>query len=152
MLHESRILVATDDSELARRLAERLRQAFPDSIVISSGDPAAYGFDFDVFVIDCRARGTDELRLLRAEAPDALFLGFVDDLDRDSLKAFVNAGVEGLFDAALARDHDELVGRIRSVLTRDSTNQDTSGLLGVMRSMADLVRQWNRRLDRLEVS
>src|SRR5690606_37660203 len=125
---------------------------FPDVIVITSDEPAAYGFDFDVFVVDCRSRGTDELRLLRAEAPAALFLGFVDGLDRDGVKALVNAGVEGVFDGGLPRDHDELVGRIRSVLTRDSAKQDTSGVLGVMRSMADLVRQWNRRLDRLEVN
>src|SRR5690606_37440364 len=126
MLHESRILVATDDAELARRVAERLRQAFPDVIVITSDEPAAYGFD--VFVGGCRSRGTDELRLLRAEAPAALFLGFVDGLDRDGVKALVYAGVEGVFDGGLPRDHDELVGRIRSVLTPDSAKQDTSGV------------------------
>lgn len=152
MLHEFRILVTHDDAQLAHDVAERLRHAFPDMVVVTSEDPNAFGYEFDVFAIDCRARGLDELRLLRAEAPDALFLAFTDGLDRDGLKALVNAGVDGVFDGEHAADVDALLGHVRTWITRRREAPDTGGVLGVMRSMADLVRQWNRRLDRLEVS
>lgn len=152
MLHEFRTLVVHDDAARAHEIAEMLRSAFSEMIVVTTDDPIAYGHDFDVLVVDCRARGADVVRMLRAEAPDALVLAFVDGVDRDTLKELVNAGVDGAYDGTEPRDGDELVGRVRAFVTRHAESPDTQGLLGAMRSMADLVRQWNRRLDRLEVT
>lgn len=152
MLHEFRTLVVHDDPAQAHEAAERLRDAFPEMVVVTTEDPTAYGHDFDVLVVDCRARGAEVVRMLRAEAQDALILAYVDGIERDALKGLVNAGVDGVFDGTDADDVDELVGQVRTFVTRHVESPDTQGLLGVMRSMADLVRQWNRRLDRLEVS
>jgi DNA-binding response OmpR family regulator len=152
MLHEFRTLVVHDHAALAHQVAERLRSEFADMLVVPTEDPLAHGHDFDVLVVDCRARGADAIRILRAEAQDALILAIVDGLDRDPLKELVNAGVDGVYDEAQASDLEQLVGRIRAFVTRHAESPNTQGLLGVMRSMSDLVRQWNRRLDRLEVS
>jgi DNA-binding NarL/FixJ family response regulator len=152
MLHEFRTLVAHDDGAQAQAIAGRLRAAFPDMLVVTTDDPLGHGHDFDVLIVDCRTRGPDLLRLLRAESPDALILGYADGVERAALKDLVNAGLDGLFEAAVQADADLLVGSIRAHVTRRAEAPHTQGLLGVMRSMADLVRQWNRRLDRLEVS
>ena len=119
-------------------------------IVVTTDDPSSFGYDFDVFVVDCKAHTPEQVRLLRAEAPDALFLAFVDGLDRDIVMQLVNSGVQGAFDSTIDSDHEELASRIRGYVSRLTDAPATAGVLGVMRSMADLVRQWNRRLDRLE--
>lgn len=152
MLHEFRSLVVHDDAGQANQIAEGIRTAFPEMVVVTTDDPSAFGHDFDVLVVDCRTRGPEVVRMLRAEAPDALVLAFVDGVGRDGLKGLVNAGVDGLLDASAVEDGEELTGRIRAFVTRHVESPQCQGLLGVMRSMTDLVRQWNRRLDRLEVT
>lgn len=152
MLHEFRTLVVHDDAARAHEVAERIRGAFPEMVVVTTDDPTAFGHDFDVLVVDCRTRGAEVVRMMRAEAPDALVLAFVDGVDREGLKDLVNAGIDGALDATAEDDTDEMNGRIRAFVSRQADSPECQGLLGVMRSMADLVRQWNRRLDRLEVS
>ncbi|MFO1053199.1 MAG: hypothetical protein U1F36_13380 [Planctomycetota bacterium] len=152
MLHEIRTLVVHDEPAAARALAERLRAAFPAMVVVTTDEPSANGHDFDVFVVDCRRLGVDVVRLLHTETPTALMLAFADGLDRSAVKELVNAGASAVYDAEVHSDLEALEARIRTYLTRRAENPETKGLLGVMRSMADLVRMWNRRLDRLEVS
>lgn len=151
MLHEIRTLVVHDEPVGARALAERLRTAFPGMVVVTTDDPNAYGHDFDVFVVDCKRLGIDIVRTLHAETPTALMLAIVDGLDRASLKEVVNAGASTLVDETEPGDVDALDVRIRAFLARRAETPEARGLLGVMRSMADLVRMWNRRMDRLEV-
>lgn len=151
MLHEIRTLVVHDDPGAARAHAERLRASFPRMVVVTTDEPSAYGHDFDVYVVDCRRLGVDVVRLLHTETPAALMLVIADGLDRTALKEIVNAGASAVFDETVPGELDALDNRVRSFLTHRAETPDTRGLLGVMRSMADLVRMWNRRLDRMEV-
>ncbi|MCC6782675.1 MAG: hypothetical protein IT457_07505 [Planctomycetes bacterium] len=152
MLHEIRSLVVHDEPTGARALAERLRSSFPGMVVVTTDEPSAYGHDFDVFLVDCRRLGVDVVRTLHAETPTALILAIVDGLDRAALKEVVNAGAGALVDESVPGDVEALDVRIRAFLSRRAEAPETRGLLGVMRSMADLVRMWNRRMDRQELS
>ncbi len=151
MLHEIRTLVVHDEPAGARALAERIRAAFPGMVVVTTDEPSAYGHDFDVFLVDCRRLGVDVVRLLHTETPTALMLAIVDGLDRAALKEVVNAGASALVEESVPGDLEALDLRIRNYLSRRAEAPDARGLLGVMRSMADLVRLWNRRMDRMEV-
>jgi DNA-binding NarL/FixJ family response regulator len=152
MLHEIRTLVVHDDAASARALTDRLRAAFPQMVVLTTEDASTYGHDFDVFVVDCSRLGVDIVRLLHTETPTALMLVIADGVDRATVKDLVNSGASAIFDAQVPGDLDALEAKVRGFLARRAESPDARGLLGVMRSMADLMRMWNRRMDRLEVS
>lgn len=149
-----RTLVVDDDDLSARMVAARLAREFPAMVVDTTCDPGALGA-YDVYLIDNEfdgeARGTSLARTIRREHPEALVVALSGTLDAPTLKALVNAGCHGACDKGDDQDFATLLDLIRSFLTRVAVGRAPGrGFLGVLRSMTELLRQWNERLDQLE--
>lgn len=148
---KTRVLILDDDELALGVLKMKLSVAFPDMHVDVTTDPAQVG-THDIFLIDNEFEGVVLGPALGREArrrnPDALIVAFSSTLDKDALKGLLNAGCDGACDKSDPADFERLVEIIRNYTQRAKTQ--AKGLGGVFRSMAELLRLWNGRLDQLE--
>jgi len=151
MAQTIRTLVIDDDELALQMLKARLSTSFPEMEVDVTTDPAVQG-THDIFLIDNDfdgvALGPSLGREMRRTNPDALIVAFSSTLDADSLKGLLNAGCDGACDKSDPADFERLCEIMNDYMSHAKTQ--TKGVGGVLRSMAELLRLWNGRLDTLE--
>jgi DNA-binding NarL/FixJ family response regulator len=144
-------LVLDDDVWSLRLVRGMLRECFPSLSVEVRDSPDAEG-DFDIYFIDNDFNG--ELRAaqlagqIRAAHPDALIIAFSAQLDSESLKALINAGCNGACDKAVPGDLARAMEIVRAFIQQRAATSDAPGLRATIRSVKDLLREWNTRLER----
>lgn len=153
MAHTIRTLVVDDDELALDMLKRRLGKSFPDMEIDTTTDPSHVG-THDIFLIDNDfdgvALGPSLGREMRRANPDALIVAFSSTLDADSLKGLLNAGCDGACDKSDPADFERLCEIMQDYMSRAKTQN--KGVGGVLRSMAELLRMWNGRLEKLERS
>ncbi len=152
MLHEIRTLVVTGDAATAHPIRERLERRFPDMAVETTHTPSGLSLDYDVFVVDCPTVGTSVARMLRAENPHAFLIAFTDDLDVEALKDLLNATCNAACDRADDDALETALDQVRHFVAQHTSSPENTGILGVARSMSELLKLWNRRLEALETA
>ena len=151
MACKTRVLILDDDELALALLKMKLGVAFPDMDIETTTDPAAVG-THDIFLIDNEFDGVVLGPTLGREArrlnPEALIVAFSSTLDTVALKGLLNAGCDGACDKSDPEDFDRLVAIMRNYAA--CMRSRARGIGGVMRSMVDLLRLWNGRLDKWE--
>ena len=151
MTRKIRTLVVDDDVLAARMVEARLLHRFPRMVIESTTQPTDLG-NYDIYLIDNDFNGTELglslARTIRADHPDALVVAFSGTLTGDLLKRLLNAGCNGACDKSSIEDLDTMLELIAPFVERGETRD--GGVIGVLRSMTGLLREWNQRLDRLE--
>lgn len=143
------VLVVDDDIFSLAMIREELLTGIP-GVDVTCRENADLSGDFDVFLIDNDFHGsplavslTEQLRL---RCPNALVIVFSSSLTRDCLKALLNAGCDAVAEKAEPRDRAmalDLVKRFIEARARPST----SARVPVLAAAAQLLREWNRRLE-----
>ena len=154
MSRTARTLVIDDDILVARMVGLRLASKFPGMRIDATTDPGILS-NYDIYLIDNDfggvPLGTALARRIRNEHPESLVIALSSTLDAEILKNLLNSGCHGACDKGNDEDFATLIELIREFLeTRKDSEKDGRGFLGVLRSMTELLRHWNRRLDRLE--
>jgi DNA-binding NarL/FixJ family response regulator len=151
MVSSIRILVVDDDELALAMLRRRLSARFPDLAIETTTNPTGLG-KHDAFLIDNEfggvVLGPTLGRELRQANPDALIVAFSSTLDADSLKGLLNAGCDGACDKSDPADFERLCEILCDYQLKARTQH--KGVGSVLRSMADLLRMWNSRLDLME--
>ncbi|MHC4990700.1 MAG: response regulator [Planctomycetota bacterium] len=145
-------LILDDDVWSLRLMRGMLGECFPDLQVQVREQPDADGA-FDIYFIDNDFNG--ELRAvelatrIRDREPEALIIAFSGNLDADSLKALINAGCDGAFDKTVPEDLSRAMEATRTYIEhRQSDRVQADGLRATLRSVRELLREWNTRLER----
>lgn len=151
MVSQVRVLVVDDDDLALGMLKYRLDAAFPDFEIETTTDPSSVGTQ-DIFLIDNEfdgvALGPTLGREIRRNNPDALVVAFSSTLDKDVLMGLLNSGCDGACDKSDPGEFDRLVDIMRDYSER--RRNERKGVGGVLRSMTELLKMWNSRLDGLE--
>lgn len=153
MAQSIRTLVVDDDELALDMLRRRLLKCFPDMEVDTTTDPSVTS-SHDIFLIDNDFDGVilgpTLGREVRRHNPDALVVAFSSTLDAQALKGLLNAGCDGACDKSDPADFERLCEIITDYISASHAKSQSSGVGGVLRSMTDLLRMWNGRLDSLE--
>jgi DNA-binding NarL/FixJ family response regulator len=156
MSQSIRALLLDDDALYAAGFRRRFRAAFPDVALETRTEPRVEG-NFDLYFLDNQFEG-EELaeRLLnevRVVNPDALVIAISATLDADILKSLLNLGCNGACDKSKLSDLDEMFRLVRRFINHRKTEPPRSrrgGLVLAIRSITELLREWNARLDSKE--
>jgi HAMP domain-containing protein len=152
MARNRNCLIALEDEDLARRSAERIRSWLPHLRVTHRRTPDLSG-DYDLVLVGDRfANGPDVEALVASrwlERPDTPIVVVADDLDGDRMAALVNAGCSGTWDRAGSVPLERLRDRIVDALAGGGRRK---GMLATVRSVRELVIEWNRLLESQEVT
>lgn len=143
-------LVIDDDQDAAEWLAFQLQQRFPGLQIELRLSPSVTG-DFDMYFIDNDFHGKSlagELaEAIRSQHSQALIVAFSARLDNGTLKRLVNAGCDGAFDKSNTEEVSQLLEIVESFAMRSQSEPRSGGFLSAVRSIRDLLREWNRRLE-----
>lgn len=146
-----RALVIDDDQDAAEWLVYQLQTRFPEMQTELRLSPNVTG-DFNIYFIDNDFHGTSLAGLLaetvRAQHPQALIVAFSARLDNPTLKRLVNAGCDGAFDKSSPQDVGRMIDIVAAYSQRPGSESVSGGFLSAVRSIRDLLREWNRRLQR----
>ena len=157
MSRQIEALLLDDDVWSLRLVKGLLQECFPEMKVHTRDQPDPEG-DFDIYFVDNDFNGDRVLpelaRELRRKQPDALIIAFSATLDTRTLKELINAGCDGACDKSVYGDLAESMEIVRAFVEqtlaggrRREGQKTSSGAIGTVR---DLLREWNRRLDRDE--
>jgi DNA-binding NarL/FixJ family response regulator len=153
MTKKPKALLLDDDPNAVQLLTRVLQHRFPTLAIESRMLPNPEG-QFDLYFIDNEFEGECMAGALASEVrraqPNALIVAFSGRLDAPTLKALVNSGCNGACDKSDPRDVARLLDIVDAYLeARESVSLRDSGsdFLGVIRSITELIREWNRRLD-----
>lgn len=153
MEDKTRILIVDDDILAANLVEARILHRFPNTVIDATVNPKDLG-DYDIYLIDNEFNGVELAlslaRTLRFDHPEALIIGFSGTLNGTLLKDLLNAGCNGACDKSSTEDFETMLDLIEQYHERRAASGG-KGILGVVKSMASLLREWNQRLDRLEV-
>ncbi|MEO0481456.1 MAG: response regulator [Planctomycetota bacterium] len=148
-----RALIVDDDPFAADMLSTRLRQQLP-TLDIETVDRPEPRSGHDVYLIDNDfggiKLGTRLAKSLRATNPESLIVAFSGTLDATTLKELLNAGCNGACEKGQERDLSVLIELVKRFSETQQKAQEDRGIGSVLRSLGDLLKQWNKRLDRLE--
>lgn len=150
-----RALVVDDDEWALQLVRMLLEEACPELSVETRTTPDCGG-DFEMYFLDNDFNGrkmAGELAsAIRQRRPEALIVAFSATLDAPVLKQLINAGCNGACDKSRPEELEELAriaagyaGALRAA--RHDSRNDGRGLLGAIRSIRDLLHEWNTRLE-----
>jgi len=146
------VLIVDDDQDAAEWLQDLIQTRFPTARVEVRLTPDASGA-YDIFLIDNDFHGTclaaDLAKAIRGANPHALIVAFSAYLDRQTLKQLVNLGCDGACDKSDPQDVERMAQIISAFIDKTATAsaEKSTGFLGAVRSISDLLRQWNQRLE-----
>lgn len=149
-----RALILDDDPLAQQTLQAHLEAEIPGVSVTCRLEPDPQG-DFDIYFldnqfdgVDCAARLAKEIRQNTAEK---LVIAFSGTLNSKILKSLINAGCDGVCDKT---EPDDLPNALRiarnfadSLKSQPDAPPGPSGVIGAVRAISDLLREWNTRLD-----
>lgn len=147
-----RIAIVDDDPFVAAHLKIALAERLPTAELYTMEEPLAPA-GYDVYVIDNdfggRACGSELHDRVRAVAPDALVLAYSAELDTGFLRRLMRGGARDAYDKESPADREALVLAIVEERERRRSGRPgrRSGGRGALRTIADLLREWNLRLD-----
>ncbi len=149
-----RALIVDDDIDAAEYLKFRLRQSIPQLHVETRTEPDVSG-QFDMYFLDNDFAGEkcagSLAQRISGRRGESLVIAFSAYLDIQTLKQLINAGCDGACEKHKQSDVEQLIGIARSFLdsrlSASERGDPKRGFLGTLRSITDLLREWNRRLD-----
>lgn len=143
-------LVIDDDQDAAEWLVYQLQTRFPGIQTELRLSPNISG-TFDLYFIDNDFHGTSLAGALaeavRDQHPRSLIVAFSARLDNPTLKQLVNAGCDGAFDKSNPHEVAQMLGIVEAYLQRSDQDPRSGGFFSAIRSIRDLLREWNRRLE-----
>lgn len=148
-------LLIDDDPDSIAILKHVLRQRFPELTIEGRTQPDTSG-SFDIYFVDNdfdgQALAGDLAESIRSCQPHALIIAFSARLDTTALKRLISAGCDWACDKSEPEEVLQMLNVVNAYFEiRDSLRREKPHLNGVvptMRAIADLIRQWNQRLDR----
>jgi len=144
-----RALLADDDDFFRRAFAARLRIAVPEVELTDRATPDVSG-QFDVYFLDNHFAAVplagDLVATARLASPTALIIALSGHLDADTLRRLINEGCNG----AVTKGDTADMARCFEVVRAYAANLAPKpvGLGRTLRSITDLIREWNARLDK----
>ncbi|MFO1006194.1 MAG: response regulator [Planctomycetaceae bacterium] len=145
-----RALVIDDDQDAAEWLVYQLQTRFPGIRTELRLSPNISG-TFDLYFIDNDFHGTSLAGALaeavRDQHPQALIVAFSARLDNPTLKQLVNAGCDGAFDKSNPDEVAQMLGIVEAYLQRSDRDSRPGGFFSAIRSIRELLHEWNRRLE-----
>jgi hypothetical protein len=146
-------LIALEDERLASRSSELLRSWYPHlRITRRTGADLSGGHDV-VVVADRYSDGSDAAEMVAERLrtrPDVPVVVVADGPSTERLTELVNAGCTGVWDGSSSSDAlGSLRRRVVAALARRGRGH---GVLATVRSVRDLVVEWNRLLEAQEVT
>jgi DNA-binding NarL/FixJ family response regulator len=145
-----KIAVIDDDPFVLTHLNRTLAQRFPSAEIVGVSDPIA-PVGYDVSIIDREFGenrcGLDLIKRVKRLAPASLVVAYSAFLDRDYLRSLILEHCEGAFDKGSLEELEKMVELIGNFLDDpDSLNANASSPRNTVRSIFELVREWNIRL------
>lgn len=147
-----RIAIIDDDPFVIEHLLKDLGDKFPQAEVVGIRNPIAPA-GFDVYIIDREfdheSFGHELVRRVKKVAPNSLVIAYSAFLDRNFLRSLVLENCEGAFDKGSLEELEKMTVFIGRYLEGGLTeNTGAMSSLGTIRTIFDLVREWNTRLSR----
>ena len=148
-----RALIVDDDPDASEYLRFRLSRQLQDLEIEVRHAPDVSG-EFDIYFVDndfdgCRL-ASQLVRQIRDRQRESLIFAFSANLDADTLKQLINVGCDGVCEKHDQRELERFLETVQRRLTAydaASRKTDETGLCGTLRSITDLIREWNRRLE-----
>lgn len=149
---QSRIAIIDDDPFVTAHLERNFSQRIPNAEVIGISNPIA-PIGFDVYIVDREfggdSCGRDLVKRVKKVAPNSLVVAYSAFLDRDFLRSLVLQDCEGAFDKGSLEELDKMTTLIEQFLeTGELPKMTSKSSRGTVRSILDLLREWNIRLSR----
>jgi DNA-binding NtrC family response regulator len=147
-------LIVDDDPDASEYLRYRLARRL-DGIVIEVRHQPDVSGQFNLYFIDndfdgCRL-AAKLVRQIRTRQPGSLIFAFSAHLDADTLKQLINAGCDGVCEKHRQDELERFLDIVQSSVSKHHSSgrgkPDDSGLCGTIRSITELIREWNRRLE-----
>lgn len=146
-------LIIDDDQDAANWLKYLVQSRFPALEVEVRLTPDASG-DHDLYLVDNDFHGSclaaELATSIRRVQPNSLVIAVSSCLDRDTLKQLLNLGCDGGFDKSDPEDLSRMSRIIDAFVQRrqlELGSDESRGFLGALRSIRELLRQWNQRLE-----
>ena len=147
-----RIAIIDDDPFVITHLTRHFGGRIPGATIIGVSNPVA-PVGYDVYIVD-REFGEDScgqelVRRIKQVSPTSLVIAYSAFLDRDFLRDLVLQDCEGAFDKGSLEELEKMTTLIESFVEtgrRPSSASDPRD--GTIRSILNLLREWNRRLSR----
>lgn len=166
-----RALVLDDEPIFHAVLSRMLEATVPGIEVETRTDPDPSG-EFDIYFIDNEFdqvhRAASLAEEIRRDHPNELVLAFSGTLNTDVLKGLINAGCNGVCDKSnpedlpmamtIVKEFVEGMEAAEAVAAQQAEQVEQSGavrdkgIFGAIRSISELLREWNQRLDSQEAS
>lgn len=148
--HQSRIAIIDDDPFVSTHLQHTFRQRIPHAEVVGISNPIAPA-GFDVYIVDREfggdSHGRDLVKRIKKVAPNGLVIAYSAFLDRDFLRSLVREDCEGAFDKGSIEELEEMTTLIEDFIeTGELPKSIRKSSKGTVRSILDLLREWNIRL------
>ncbi len=148
-----RALIVDDDPWSLRLLRGMLRECFPMLSIETRSLPVAEP-GYNMYLIDNDFKGkmmaASLARDIRVVAPDALIIAFSGTLDRKTLVSLLNAGCDGACDKSRLSEMSgvmEVIQRYCESIVVTQNSRSRGSLREAVRAVADLIREWNTRLE-----
>lgn len=146
-------LIVDDDPWSVRLLRGMLRECFPMLNVDTRSTPTIEA-GYQIYLLDNdfegHQRAASLAREVRVVAPDALVIAFSGQLDRATLVELLNAGCDGACDKSRLEEMPgamQVIQRYCESLVVAQNSRSGGSLREAVRAVADLIREWNTRLD-----
>ncbi|MEM1070513.1 MAG: hypothetical protein AAGG48_21195 [Planctomycetota bacterium] len=150
----TKALIVDDDLDASEYLRYRLSKELDWMDVDVRQEPDVSG-EYGIYFVDNdfhgRRIGTRLVRQIRSSQPESLIFAFSASLDAKTLKQLINAGCDGVCEKQDPGELTQFLSVVRNRLRRQRTSTSRmtyeSGLCGTIRSITELLREWNRRLE-----
>lgn len=147
-----RIAIIDDDAFVITHLSQHLGERMPKAEIVGISNPIA-PLGFDVYIVD-REFGEDScgqelVQRIKKVSSNSLVIAYSAFLDRDFLRDLVLQDCEGAFDKGSLEELEKMTTLIQEfVETGRSPNSASGSRDGTIRSILNLLREWNTRLSR----
>lgn len=150
-------LILEDEPLAQQSIRALLLKEIPDLEVECRAHPDPSG-DFDIYFIDNEFDGFDcaagLAREIRSNGPDRLIMAFSGTLNAEILKELINEGCDGVCDKTAPDDLPMALMAARryadNIRRQHKEETESGGIIGAIRSISELLREWNTRLDTQE--
>lgn len=145
-----KIAVIDDDPLVLTHLNHTFEQRFPNAEIAGVSDPIAL-VGYDVYIIDREFGenrcGLDLIKRVKRLAPGSLVIAYSAFLDRDYLRSLILEHCEGAFDKGSLEELEKMIELIEGFIDKpDSMKVNSVSPGNTVRSIFELVREWNTRL------
>jgi DNA-binding LytR/AlgR family response regulator len=148
----ARIAIIDDDPFVTQHLTRHFAGRIPAAETVGISNPVA-PVGYDVYIVD-REFGEDScgqelVQRIKQVAPKSLVIAYSAFLDRDFLRSLIVEDCEGAFDKGSLEELEKMTALIQAYLETGTIPNSASELRqGTVRSILNLVREWNTRLSR----